>query len=272
MKKWSFLFFALPLVLACVGQKDDPEEIYGSEADPYGIEASAAYGTRPFHRVLALEFTASWCQYCPRMATALAQAQATCPGRIVDIAVHQYDEISPEEADGIVALFKASAFPQMVFDWDGETMFNEQSARRMTDYVDATVWSSTCNLAAECLYLSGWLQVKVSVKADEAASYSVAAALVQDNLVVNQVGYGPGYSCMSVLRRFLGEGTDGESLGKLEKAAEKTAVFSTAVSLGEAAAEDFRVVAFVRKNGRVVNAITCPLNGKMDYRYEKEVS
>lgn len=272
MKKWRIIGLSLCLLPACVGQKDDPEEYYDPGTDPAGIEVSADQGTRPFHRVLALEFTATWCQYCPNMAAALVQAQATCPGRIVDIAVHQYDEISPEEADGIVALFKASAFPQMVFDWDGETMFNEQSARRMTDYVDATVWSSTCNLAAECLYLSGWLQVKVSVKADEAASYSVAAALVQDNLVVNQVGYGPGYSCMSVLRRFLGEGTDGESLGKLEKAAEKTAVFSTAVSLGEAAAEDFRVVAFVRKNGRVVNAITCPLNGKMDYRYEKEVS
>ena len=272
MKKWLLLLPALLFSLACVGQKEDPEEEPGP-VDPGTVVdpgTGSETGTRPFHRILALEFTASWCQYCPNMAAALEQAAEARPGRIVDIAVHQYDDISPAGADAIVALFKASGFPQVVFDWDGSTMFNEQSAQRIIDYIDANVGNPTCNLALESSFADGQLQAKVSVKADEAASYSVAAALVQDRMVVDQVGYGPGYSCMSVLRQFLGAGMDGESLGSLEKDTEKAFTFTAAIGLGEAPEADFRVVAFVRKNGRVVNAVTCPLNGNTDYQYENE--
>ena len=110
----------------------------------------------------------------------------------------------------------------------------------------------------------------VSVKADEAGEYSVAAALVQDRIIVEQVGYGPGYACMSVLRQFLGVGMDGESLGSLEKEAEKACTFTADIDLGNTPEADYRVVAFVRRNGRVVNAVTGPLNGKIDYQYENE--
>lgn len=271
MKKWMLLLSALLFALACVGQKDDPEEDPGPDGpgteDP---RVSADEGTRPFHRVLALEFTATWCQYCPNMAEALALAQAARSGRIVDIAVHQYDDISPAEADALVTFFKASGFPQMAFDWDPGTLFNEPSVQRMTDYVDAAVQKPTCNIALACSYADGALQATVSVSADEPADYSVAAALVQDRIVVDQTGYGPGYSCMGVLRRFLGAGMDGENLGSLEKGAEKTFGFTAEMVLGDVPEEDFRVVAFVRKNGKVANAVTCYLNGKTDYQYEKE--
>ena len=272
MRKWLLLLPALFFALGCVGQKEDPEEVEGPETGPVDNKVSSDEGTRPFHRVLALEFTATWCQYCPNMATALAQAQAARSGRIMEIAVHQYDEISPAEADDIVALFKASGFPQLVFDWDGSTMFNEQSPQRFLDYVDATVGNPTCNIAIDNSFADGKLQAKVSVKADAVAAYSVAAALVQDRIIVEQVGYGPGYSCMAVLREFLGAGMDGESLGTLEKDAEKSVSFTTEIDLGNTPEEDFRVVAFVRKDGRVVNAITGALNGKTDYQYEKEDS
>jgi len=270
MKKWHIIGLSLCLLPACVGQKDDPEEYYDPGTDPAGIEVSADQGTRPFHRVLALEFTATWCQYCPNMAAALVQAQTARPGRIIDIAVHQYDEISPAEADDLVQRFKASAFPQLVFDGDGSTLFNEQSSRRMTDYVDATVGAPTCNLAAACFFAGGRLQTLITVKADEAASYNLAVAVVQDRVVVNQLGYGPGYACQSVLRGFLGSGWEGTSLGMLEPATDKTLTFLAEIDLEGAPEADFRVVAFVRKNGRVVNAVTCPLNGKIDYRYEKD--
>ena len=110
---------ALVFAFACVGQKEDPEEEPGP-VDPGTVVdpgTGSEEGTRPFHRILALEFTASWCQYCPNMAAALSEAMVARPGRIVDMAVHQYDEVSPAEADAIVTLFKASGFPQMVFDW-----------------------------------------------------------------------------------------------------------------------------------------------------------
>ena len=271
MRQWYVILLALPLLLGCVGQKEDPEELPqpGPEV-PEGQEPGASEGTRAFHRILALEFTATWCQYCPRMAAALEDASAARPGRIVDIAVHQYDEVSPAEADAIVTLFKASGFPKMAFDWDTGTLSGETASQWMIDYVDAEVIAPTCNIALETLFSEGKLQAKVSVKAHEEASYSVAAALVQDRIVLDQVGYGPGFNCMSVLRAFLGAGMDGEALGKLGRDEEKSFSFTGEMDLGSFPEADFRVVAFVRKDGRVVNALTGPLNGKTNYRYEKE--
>jgi len=260
------------LLWACVGQKEPPEPDIDPDPDPVvDPDDQPEDGTRAFHRVLALEFTATWCQYCPNMSDALHQAKGQRPGRIVEIAVHQYDEVSPEEADAIVAYFKVSDFPSILFDWNGDTRFNEQSAERITGYVDATVVKPTCNMALECSYSEGKLDAKVTVMADEAASYSVAAALVQDNIIVdNQAGYGSNYSCSSVLRRFLGAGTAGEAVGSLEKDQEKEHSFTADIDLGDFPEADFRVVAFVRKNGNVVNAISAGLNEKVAYRYEKD--
>lgn len=268
MKKWYYILAAL-LLGACVGQKEDPEPepVPDPVVDP---EGGAAEGTIPFHRVLALEFTATWCQYCPNMTEALVEASAARPGRIVDIAVHQYDELSNPDLYGIVDYFKAGSFPQMVLDWDAGTMFNEQRAQRILDYVDATVDKPTCNIALECSYADQTLNAKVTVKADEAAAYSVTALLVQDLILVEQAGYGSDYPCMGVLRQALGSGTDGESLGNLQKDEEKSYTFQTALDTGDNPESDFRVVAFVRKDGRVVNAIEAGLNEKSDYAYEKD--
>ncbi len=278
MRKWYYILLLSPLLMACVGQKEDPEEETGPSTGPEGSSWSADEGTRPFHRDLALAITASWCQYCPNMEEAMSQDMEARPGRMVEISVHQYDELSdrkrfPEAAaaaDELVTLFKASGFPQLVFDWDGGTMFNEQSVKRFTDYIDATVGNPTCNIALESSWADGKLQATVSVKADTPAAYSVAAVLVQDRLTVNQLGYGPGYACGSVLRRLLGAGKAGEPLGTLGKEEEMSCVFEEEIALGEAPAADFRLVAFVRKDGRVVNAVSCPLNGKISYQYEKE--
>ena len=51
-----------------------------------------------FRRVLALGFTATWCQYCPNMSEAIAEASAQRPGRVIPLAVHYMDELSTSEA------------------------------------------------------------------------------------------------------------------------------------------------------------------------------
>ena len=119
------LLALLPLFFSCIGQKDDPEEIVVPTEDPE--DGSMDSGTRFFQRILALEFTASWCQYCPMMGDALHEAKEERPGRIVEICVHQNDEMSIKAADDIVKEFKVSAWPSMVFNLDHSTKFSEHS-------------------------------------------------------------------------------------------------------------------------------------------------
>ena len=73
------------------------------------------------------------------MTAALIAAKEERPGRIIEIAIHQYDSMEAPESTALVTLFEASSFPLLVFDMDINTKLQEQSTKAITDYVDKTV-------------------------------------------------------------------------------------------------------------------------------------
>ena len=249
--------------VACVGQKDDPEP----EVLPDGEEVSGeTTGTRFFRRVLALDFTGSWCQYCPGMQDALTEAQAARPGRLVEIALHQHDEMEPSVAEALVSKFSISGFPHAVLDWDASTKFNQSESARFTSYVDKAMKGKACGLAAESSTASGGLKLTVRVKPVGTASCTVMAALVEDGIISTQTGYGENYVNKAVLRSLLGGGLNGTALGEL-KDGEGEVQINAAVPERP---DKHRIVVFVLQNGVAVNAVGMDLNDKKEYEYEKD--
>ena len=267
MKK---LFWTLALMMcwACIGQIDDPEDAEPSEiVDPQG--GGQDTGTRFYHRILALDFTGSWCQYCPNMATAIETAKKVRPGRIVDIAVHYGDEMSPPVSPTLVQRFSVSAFPTAVMDLDPLTRFSRQDASIFTAYVDKTIPEQTCGLALETAVKNGTLTLTITVKASTAGTYSAAAALVEDGILSNQAGAGDRYVNRSVLWGFLGKGgMDGTVLGTLSAGEEQTLTLTTSV---QEPISQKRIVAYVLRDGRrAINVRDCSLNEKQEYDYETD--
>lgn len=258
---------ALLACFSCVGQKEDPDYVYPDDVtDPE--PGGEAEGSRFFHRVLALEFTATWCQYCPNMTEALEQARKARPGRIQEIAVHYSDEMSSVTSDGVVAHYKVSSFPTVILDLDPETRFNRQDAAIFTAYIDKHGEDEACGLALESSFKEGVLNLSVKVKAAGEGEYSVGAAVVEDGIVADQTGIGPGYVNNAVLRSFLGDGgLDGTSAGKLKEGEETTVKFSTAFDGPEPRS---RLVVFVIKDGKVSNTSVCALNDEKAYEYEAD--
>ena len=264
MKKFLCIL-ALTMCWACVGQVDDPEDPDIPEnVDPGG----ASEGTRFFHRVLALDFTGAWCQYCPNMAVAIQRAQEERPGRIVDIAVHYGDAISPPVSDVLVQRFAVNAFPTAVLDLKPSTRFSQQDAARFTAYVDETVPSETCGIAFESSVRDGTLTLTLTLKAVDDGSYSAAAALVEDGLITSQTGASDRYVNRSVLRKFLGEGgRDGTIIGTLKAGEERTLSLTTQV---QEPYDKQRIVAYILVDGKVINVRDGSLNEKKDYDYETD--
>ena len=268
MRKAFLILFSL-YCWACVGQKDDPEplpvlpdplaEVTPEPGPKEPQQPEETPGGPFFHRVLALEFTGTWCQYCPNMAQALLKAQELRPGRLVEIAVHAYDDFSPAASDPLVQLFGVGSFPTMVLDWDAATLFTSQDPNLMVQYVDATVGEETCGLALSCA--DGTLVVKVC--AAEPGSYTLVVAQVEDGLVARQAGYGEGYVNQAVLRGFLGDGYTGNSLGELAEGEEATRSFNVELT------ENQRFVAFILKDGRCRNVRSCADGETLDYAYEE---
>ena len=250
---------------ACVGQPDDPETPDpGTPETP--VPGGNADGSRFYRRVLALDFTATWCQYCPNMATAIESAKKQRPGRIVEVAVHYEDELSPPEAQDLVSLFAVNAFPTAVLDLDASTRSSRQEATLFTSYVDRAVAGETCGLALETSVTAGELTLKMTVKSPAIASYSAAALLVEDGIVTYQAGVGNGYVQNAVLRSVLGNGgVGGSTLGQMKAGEERTLTYKTRP---KSVSDRLRIVAFVLQDGKVVNAATCALIDKTEYEYE----
>ena len=264
MRRLLTILLLLAVCCACVGQKEDPDEI-----DPQGgvDPGGATEGDRFYHRVLALDFTATWCQYCPNMTEALMTAKQQRPGRIVEIAVHYSDAMSAPESEILVQRFKVSAFPTALLDLDSDTRFTRQEAERFTTYVDKTEPLPTCGMALASSYKDGVLSLSLSVQAAAEGSYAVAAALVEDGIIADQAGAGSQYVNNAVLRGFLGEGMDGKSIGSLKAGEERTLTLSAQL---KGLSDRIRIVAYVLRDGAVINADSCSLNETSGYEYEPD--
>jgi len=264
--KWIILLALMLPLTGCVGQKDDPEESQEDIVLP--DDTPPTTGTRFYRRVLALDFTASWCQYCPNMQEALEEAQAARPGRIVEMALHHLDDMSPAEDDALVALFKIPGYPYMVLDWDASHKFNEQSSIRFTTYVDQVLSSDqeVCGLAARSAQFGDQLYLEVKVKPASEQPCEVVAALLEDGIVASQAGYGEYYANKAVIRSFLGNGIAGTPVTEYSEG-EGTVLFTA-----PAASALQRLVVFVLQGGKAVNVVALGLNEQKDYEYEKDAS
>lgn len=264
----------MPLVMAaCVGQKEDPEPEPGPgpvqpvDPDPK-TNPEPEEGAPFFRRVLAMDFTGSWCQYCPNMEKALEEAKKERPGRFVSMAVHANDNMSAAESNPLATLFGVPSYPCMVFDWDVSTRFNQQESSRMLDYLDGVLaqGDAACGLAVSTSIADAVLKVSVTLKAAGAGSFSVVAALVEDGIISRQAGYGEGYVNNGVLRGFLDPGMEGTATGPLEDGQDFATEFAVAAP---ETPENFRLIVFALGDGTVQNIVSCGTNETIAYSYEE---
>ena len=261
---WLWLLLVLVACAGCVGIHEEEEEIVVPVIDPE--DGSADIGTRFFHRVFVFEYTATWCQYCPNMNEALEEARSLRPGRIVPVAVHQYDEMSAKVCDTIVSHFSVTGFPHLVFDYDAKSKIQRQETALITAYVDQALPATACGIGIDAQQAGS---VTVKVKVAEAGEYALSVFLVEDGIVARQTGAGDNYVNNAVLRSALTASFAGEPIGTLAAGEEVTRSFPVG------SGEHLRVVACVLKRGaedafRAVNAAQCALNQKVDYRYEPD--
>ena len=263
MKRLLILLAVTLACVSCVGvHEDDPEPVV-PVIDPE--DGSADIGTRFFHRCLALEFTATWCQYCPKMAEALRSAQQQRPGRLVEIAVHYADDMATPESAAMASRFNVNSYPTMVLDWDASTAFQNHDPSPMIWHVDQRLKQVASGIAVDA---TDAVSVSISMKAAATGNYRIAAALVRDGIVAEQAGYGPGYVNNAVLAGFVTDQT-GQAVGALQPEVEVSRTFQLPQGL-----PGTRVVAWVLRevDGGIIvdNVAQCTLGKKIDYRYEAD--
>ena len=104
MKK-TLILLCLALA-ACVGHPADDlddDEIIGP--GPQTEEGAPS---------LLLDFTATWCVNCPRMASAVEEAARLRPGSVFPVSIHFRDDMSTPEGEATASAFGVQAYPSLI--------------------------------------------------------------------------------------------------------------------------------------------------------------
>lgn len=266
MKKWILILsFLLPL-LGCVGQKDDPEpdptDNPGTNPEP-GTQEGGEY----LSRSLVLDFTGTWCVNCPKMHTAIREAQEKRPGRIVCVSVHclSIDEMALSGvSDNLVKRFGVSAYPSAVVDLEPSSLFSTSSADLLLSHCDRLLAARgpSAGVSVKSALNGDALDVQVEATAVRDGNYSLHLVLLEDGVVAPQTGGSDNYVHNDVLRAWLDDSAAHDSVHAGDK-------FSASFKLS-GVGPSMRMVALVCRQGLVDGAVSCKAGETIDYQYEQQ--
>ena len=170
---------------------DDPEDWAGKEF---------------WHKSLGMRFTATWCGYCPNLATSFAKAISQYPNKIEMLNLHPTSSnLGFSGTSKLGNIFRITGYPTGMIDYRNSIAnytSNDYTARLIvnaaketeSNYPTKTGISFTSSVSGSKLNLN----VKLYIK--EKGDYKVTAVLVEDNIIGYQNGGGDSYNHSSIAR------------------------------------------------------------------------
>ena len=170
---------------------DEPEEWAGKEF---------------WHKSLGMRFTATWCGYCPNLATSFAKAISQYPNKIEMLNLHPTSSnLGFSGTSKLGNIFRITGYPTGMIDYRNSIAnytSNDYTARLIvnaaketeSNYPTKTGISFTSSVSGSKLNLN----VKLYIK--EKGDYKVTAVLVEDNIIGYQNGGGDSYNHSSIAR------------------------------------------------------------------------
>ena len=247
-----------------------------------------------YRKALVMKFTGQSCSNCPRMSTALHNAQEQRPDRMEVMNIHSYqtiDQLYYDNAGLFVDLYEVNGWPHAVFNsmadigaYDVSTVQN--IAMSLVD--EAMETSAMTSVSLNSSYNNGAVTLDGYIAAGEDASYKIHIHAMENGVKANQSGApgGNDYIHDGVLRQSLTYEL-GDALSGLE--AGDVMPYSLTKELPEGLFENVDnayllvyitydtenapkgdvLYAEYKDYGMVVdNVMTLPLNGQVTFRYE----
>lgn len=169
---------------------DDPEDWAGKEF---------------WHKSLGMRFTATWCGYCPNLATGFAKAVSQYPNKIEQLNLHPASSnLGFSGTSALSNIFNVTGYPTGMIDYrsrignyasdDAATLVVDAVKETEKNYPVKTGISFSSSVSGSTLNLN----VKLYIK--EKGDYKVTAVLLEDNIIGYQNGGGDNYNHSSIAR------------------------------------------------------------------------
>lgn len=164
-----------------------------------GSEEPEEWASKEFwHKSLGLKFTATWCGFCPRMATSFSLAQKQLPDKIEVMNVHGYNSnyyysgISP-----IISHFKVSGYPTGIIDYRKEisNTSSEDGCADVVSFVKETErnYPTTTGISFNSTVSGDVLNLDIKLYIKEKGEYKLTAVLLENNVIGYQASGGSNY-------------------------------------------------------------------------------
>lgn len=262
----------------------------------YPVEAEVDWDAEFYRKSLGIRFTGSDCAYCPVMALAFKAASQERPDRIEMMNIHGYNNDDPCYYDGIldfVSFYGVTSYPTGIFNAMAVLANNEVAASSASIVALAdealTAYPSMSSISAACEHDKDARTVNINVKVatKEQRDWKIHAFLMENGFVGYQNGAGEDYVFDHILRKSVTS-----SLGdRLEYAGKETVVEYTGsvtynnmvladpsnayilvfLTYGHEGLPETTGVSgvYYKDFGMIVdNAVSVPVQGSVDFRYE----
>ena len=269
-----------------ISEKITIEAIDGMPVMPNDPQANKFDGF--VHRVLAVQSTGTWCQYCPFMIAGIkSYLETNDNGNAIFVAAHNGDEMSNDYSNAVNKWLSISSYPTLTLNLDSKNKVGHQNAPTATAAAIGKAISATLKddafvgiSAASVTKNNSKLTVRAKVKIGTEGQYRIAAWLLEDGIKADQensTGLKDDYSIHNnVLRASSATAAYGSQLGgsaSLTKGtvAEYACSFNlTAAKISSLAKCRIVLLVTTPKNGRFIvdNVVTCPIDGNIAFGYE----
>lgn len=168
-----------------------------------------------WHKSLGMRFTATWCGYCPNLATGFAKAVSQYPNKIELLNLHPTSSILGFSGTSALAnIFKVTGYPTGIID------YRKQIDNYSSDYAATLVVNAVKETESNYPVKTGisfsssvsgntlTLDIKLYIK--EKGDYKVTAILLEDGIVGFQNGAGNDYVHNRIARLAITEITGNE--------------------------------------------------------------
>lgn len=247
-------------------------------------------------RVLAIQGTGTWCGYCPRLGSGILYfcENDTHSDDVLFVAAHSADALSNNFSHTIINHLSMDRLPAMKLNLDNgitvgtggglDAAAIAYNIRNSVDMILRTPAKTAIKATASKPDANGDITINADIKAGVAASYRVAAWLIEDNVFSKQYdpyGYGGSEAIFdnhnNVLRASSSQNATGDLLnGKSSIEAKTIEQFSCTLNTNTAKVkntENCRVLIVVTAYNSgiftVDNVINVPLGKTVDYEYKK---
>lgn len=170
-------------------------------------DAPSEWADREFwHKSLGMRFTATWCGYCPNLATSFAMAISQYPNKIEMLNLHPTSSnLGFSGTKMMENIFRITSYPTGMIDYRSlieNYTSNDYTAKLIVNAVKETEnnYPTKTGISFTSSVSSSILNLNVKLYIKEKGYYKVTAVLLEDNIIGYQNGGVAGYNHSSIAR------------------------------------------------------------------------